>query len=324
MKHPTEKNNKSEILSAYKELFKKYESLAGDKKTAKQRIVEETNKELIEKIENGVQHTVSDVAERYIRAAQELEFKMNEGHLKYVELTAAIKLKQDELAELFGIEKEAYNMVALKEAQKAEKDAFEAEMQEQHLKLSQNVVDSQRVCENMISDTEKKQKEMEDEFKYNFAREKRLKQDELADVENDVRKKILSEREVLNKEKEDFSKEKKDLESALTALEEAKEEIEAKAKKELAIEINSIKRSYENEKKLIEAETKAERDKRTYEIGLLNNKVEELKTANVALEVKLENAYAKLQELARETVQSNSKDQLIKELSGIAKTHQSK
>lgn len=234
---------------------------------------------------------------------------------KFADLEAAIEIKSAELQEMYGIEKELQNITVVvnagkelsakieleKAAKKAELAELTETLQKEYEKKEKELSDSYAVYS---ADLKKKREREIEEYEYNLKRSRDKENDEWEDV------KIEREADIQARESK-----------AQAMFEEAEAEVAYIA--ELEEKVNSIPELIEKAK-AEGAEAASKEDAREYgykktmaekEFGYekqrLEDKVESLSaelaktlSANVALEEKLDNAYAQIRELATKTVES--------------------
>lgn len=305
-----DKNTKAQILEGYRELFQKYKELADNNLSAKDKVNKQSNISLIDNVEQGSISNLKLLADRIKEVYEDIDTTSKQ----YKELKEAIKIKEDELEELLGIDKEAFSLIALKEAQTKEQKEFEEEFSEYKIEqlniLNKEIDKYKQEIKDLIVDFARR----EEELKYNFTRQKKEQQDYIQDIKNQRDKEYENERSVLETVRIDLDQREKELEYKL-------EEIKAKHDKELAIATNSLKSKYENQIKLLEYEASSEKTQLDFKLQVLEDKISELTENNKYLSTKLDESYEKIQSLAKETVQGSQKDSMIKELSTLVKNN---
>lgn len=235
---------------------------------------------------------------------------------KYNKVEEAIKIKEAELKEVFEIEKEAYSLTALVNAQADQTASFEADMQERRVELNNSILDLRKRYDldmaslrqqyaDLKAELEKTRKREIEEYGYDIKRTRSIENDEWSD------KKAAREKELADREDAISSRESHvdelgqaivELEAELekvpalvaTAKQEGADAKERELKQVNAIALNSAKREAEFEGKLKDAQ-----------IASLTEKVEASEAANKELRAKLDDAYIKMNELATKTVQSS-------------------
>lgn len=234
---------------------------------------------------------------------------------KFSDLEAAIEIKSAELQEMYGIEKELQNITVAVNAGKELSAKIELEKAAKKAELAE-------LTETLQKEYEKKEKELSDNYAIYSADLKKKREREVEEYEYNLKRS----REKENDEWEDIKAEREaDIQAREFKAQAMFEEAEAKVAyiAELEEKVNSIPELIEKAK-VEGAEAASKEDAREYgykktmaekEFGYekqrLEDKVESLSaelskvlSANVALEEKLDNAYAQIRELATKTVES--------------------
>lgn len=234
---------------------------------------------------------------------------------RYNDVVAAIDIKEKELKEIYGIEKNAQTLVALINGYKGKeeelKEAHEkvvAERKEEIRLLSEEKI---AMLDSIDEETEAKKKEIEkqrqreeNEYAYDLMRQRKLENDEWQDQkktrEAELRAKEvdLAERFKTLEERESYVEELETKVNAIpgmieTAKEEGIQKGKADADKSHVFEIRSLKTSHEYEVKSLN-------DK----IAVYEANINRLENANAELQEKLDTAYAQMRDLAADTVKS--------------------
>jgi chromosome segregation ATPase len=315
MEKISEKCTKSTIYSAFKETLSNYNKLAKEKASLQSKIKELEKKELYNSVENPKALNLSTAVKTFAASAQALEIALEQTKEHFKKADQAVKEKEEDLQELYGIEKSCNTFIALKEAQEKEKELFEEEKE----KRMEEANDKIKQYHDRIGEMEEAHKKKVDETIYSHNMEKKKLRDELEFTKQQIKREIEMLKEDMDKGREEFEKEKKAFEATKEAFEESTKELAEAMKEKHKKAIEAISR--ENKLKIESNEVKyqSEIEKKNYQVSLLEAKVDDLQVENTNLNAKVEQAYGKLQELAKETVNSKSKDELIDKLSAVAK-----
>ena len=307
----TEKSTKKEIMEAYQEALTKL--------NLRDSMKDDPVREAVKEREAVVMADAAEIVNAGI---------LNDDYLdKYNKLTEALSLLDKRIKERYEIESELNSLTALinshkdmeitkEEEYKILKEKLANEMSEKKAELQAEItaleqqkkekimeikIDSDAVTAQIIKDRQR----AEEEYSYNLKRQRKLENDTWKD-EKAAREKELAENEkivadkeaVLDKELEKIEDLKEQVCRIPEKIEEAKEEGIKKGKtdadKSHVFEVRSLKQQYEYEQKL--ADDKIQRLEAAVEDG--RSKIAELQS-------KLDNAYAKMNELATNTVQAN-------------------
>lgn len=310
MAEVTMKSTKAEIMEAYKAAVEKLEKKEG--------MIDDPVKEAVTKRKEEVIASANVTAKESIFNPEIIK--------KYNDLIEAIKIKQFELDELYGLEAKANSMAAminaykekneeLKERQAEKEAAFDSEMNERKNAIEaeietlkqhkQEILDSIDVEAKRITDEiNLKRSREEDEYTYNLRRMRKTENDKWND-EKATREKELALREDVATEKEAKLKAQEDY---IKELEEKVNEIPTLIAK--ATE-DGVKKGKTDADKSNAFEVRALQKDANYQEQLLQNQIERLsedlvniKAEKMELQQKLDDAYAQMRELASKTVES--------------------
>jgi len=210
------KNTKKEMLDIIKSLQKGIEEREKTKLNAEQ-IREETKKiKTLEKADKTAASNLStELHSLKISINKELTAlsdKIEAEAEKYKNLNQAISLKQIELEEIYGIEKEAAKLAAILEAQNQTKNDFEKEMAEKRERQGNEFTVKRDHQEKQIAETktvwekekseylekfaeekskvEKEQLRENEEYEYQLKRTRELEQNSFADEKEQIEREI--------------------------------------------------------------------------------------------------------------------------------------
>lgn len=234
---------------------------------------------------------------------------------KFADLEAAIEIKSAELQEMYGIEKELQNITVAvnagkelsakieleKTAKKAELAELTESLQKEYEKKTKELSDSHDVyCADLV----KQRKREIEEYEYNLKRSREKENDEWEDVKAEREADIQareSKAQAMFEEAEAKVAYIAELEEKVNSIpeliEKAKAEGAEAASKEDA-------REYGYKKTMAEKEFGYEKQRLEDKVESLSAELSKVLSANVALEEKLDNAYAQIRELATKTVES--------------------
>lgn len=295
----TLKNTKAEIYEALKNSLErekkisqiKYEPEKEEKKERAKKAIEETRKNVEQKI-----------------FSEEL-------NKKYKDLEVAIQEEERKLKELYGIEKELNNIVVVVNAGKDyianienNKKRRTEEINEEIKKIEEEYKIKKEELEKEYEQKVKNQKlerEREvEEYNYKTKREREISNNQWED-EKKGREKELSKKEAEIEEKLRETEEKvkhiEELEKQVSEIPEQLEKEYARGKKEGVTEVEK-ENKYKTEllKKDYESTIERQNDK----IDILNKEIEKTNKEKIAIQEKLDKAYSQIKEMATKTVES--------------------
>jgi len=322
---PTMSNTKKEMLDAYNALLKQLQEKRDAELKPEQRIEEKRAKEVIEAasslssegVVKGIGSLKLDISRTLTQISDKLEDEVN----RLNGIQKAIDIKEEEIKELYEIEKSAAALAALIEAQNRKRQEFEFEMAVKKDDLMREIektrAEWEKEKEKYETETkeqnsaEKKKREREkEEFQYNFKREQQLLKDEFEDekakLERNIqlkreqaekelaeREKVISEKEEeLNELRQKVSAFPKELETAVNkAVKEVTEKITAEAK---------------NREQLMNKEFEGERRVLSTRIESLEKTVKGQSEQIAKLSAQLEKSYQKVEDIAVKAIDGSS------------------
>ena len=310
----TTKNTKAEILDELKKVAEENERLRSMCSTGSEDTKKTTAKVVIEAAEKDVKNNIFST-------------EMND---KFTNLTDAIKLQEDRLAELYGIEKELLDITMVINASKelqlqTEKNVKEfiadAQMDKQKklAEIAAQIAEAKTDYEELKKELAVQRKKESEEYEYDLKRKRKIEEDTYAD------KKAARDKEDAEKAAE--------LEARENALV-AKEEDIQKMRAEIAGFEERLSETYGEgytdgekaagkeygyKKSLAEKEHEYEIKTRDSEITALKAALVEKSQKIASLEEKLDAAYTKINTLATSTVEASGNIKVLGGMTGTGK-----
>ncbi|WP_028775603.1 hypothetical protein [Shimazuella kribbensis] len=346
----TEKDTKATILSALRLAEKTIGELEKGKLKAEQETTQKKATETIKKADTMVEVSMEDKITDLSKSINQILGKIGEdisteaSNLQTIK--DAIALKETELKDLFGIEKQANTLAALVDAHQELKLAQEKELKEAKEEATTTLDNIETLIKTkneeyhvlikeQAKELQQKQKRDDDEFIYNAARRIKLENDKLEDeltakrkefqleldnknAELTVYNKSLDERQVeIEKREEKIDKLDAEIEAFPAKLAEVKAEADAKAsaeiKRVLAIRESAMKKEVEADKRILESE----RDN-------LKTQLEASLQVNGTLQAKLDEAYKRIQEMGIQMVSSSNESKAFDKIASLVSEKNSK
>ncbi len=329
----TLKSTKETIYQALKEANTKIKELEKIKNNPQAEIKQKHNTETIVQAETIVSEKslakhLSELNTAFSTAINEGIDKYNKAMENIATVNDAIELKQQELEELYQIEKEFLKFSDVVNAQMDEKEKFEEqfkELKEKHQQelddIKQQLVEAKERLKNesleLKKELELQHKKEVEEYDYNIKRKRKLEEDSWTDEVTTRRKEleleIHTKKEEMNKEQEKLNEREEALtkrEAKMTELEQKIEDMPNKIKEAVdkAVEEaeKAAKRSYTFETTIL---------KKDYEgkINLLESKIETLNSnalkdaeAIKELQARLNDSYKEIKDMAAKSVEGAS------------------
>jgi len=326
-------NTKKEMLEAYSMVLKKLQEKREVELKPEKMIEEKEQREVVEVAETlsseGVVQEIGNLKLEIGKNLTQLSDGLEEEVNKFKKIQKAIEVKEEELKELYEIERSAATLAALIEAQNQKREEFELEMSARKEELNQEIQITREewqkekkqyeaeIKERDAAEAKKREREKE-EYSYAFNREQQLAKDMFEDekvkTEKDIRlkkeqmEKELSERERVIAEKEE---ELSELQRKITAFPGETEVAVNKAVKETAERLTLEAKTREE---LMRKEFDGERNVLTTRIESLERTVKEQSGQVSHLTEQLEKAYQKVQDIAVKSVEGSSN---LKSLSNL-------
>ena len=327
----TPSNTKKEILEAYHQLKKQHEEKAKQElrpeKKKEERQVQEATVVAEETAAGSIAEAVGVLRNDINAALSDIDAKIEEQVGKYIRVKEAITAKEKELAEIFDIERSAYSLAALLEAQKQKRESFEQEMTEQREKLELEIEKTREAWEDEQAESEssakeqkeqreKKRRREQEEYDYKLKREREKKTNALQDEIDQLEKEVAEKEDVFEKKVETKEMELKERETVVAEEEARIASLEAQVEK-FPKELEETVRKAVNEttdRLGIEAAKHEELLQKTFEgeKNVLASRIEsfeqitkEQKKQLELLTAQLEKAYNKVQDIAVKAVEGS-------------------
>lgn len=329
------KSTKAEIFEAYQEQLKKANELEKETLDPQKEIKQKKEKQVIKDAES----IKTDKLNAIILSLQKGIENANEEMEAYSSIAQAIKVKESELKELFGIEKEANTLAGLVNA----KNETERLMKERKLELEKEYSALKSQADKEYKDNlkkmqdelkllkkleeEKREREL-DEYNYTFNRNKNRDIEELEDRINKLKKQhdedvFAKDKEIREREQAIIEREQKahELEKAYfelqdelkTAKDTAFEEGKAKAKKNFEYEVRAIKQANDSQVAILDNNIKH-----------YHNIIEKLEQENDALRINVNTAMEKIESMARASMNTSQMEKAYQDIKKMAQNVETK
>jgi len=326
-------NTKKEMLDAYNALLKQLQEKREAELKPEKKIEEKKKREVVEVAEalssEGVVKEIGNLKLEIGKRLTHISDGLEEEVSKFNQIKKAIEIKDEEVKELYEIERSAETLAALIEAQNQKRQEFESEMAARKEELNREILaireewgkekkeHEAEIKERDAAESKRREREKE-EYGYSFKREQQLAKDKFED------EKAKTEKEIQLK-KEQMEKDLTEREKAVAEREEELGELQKKViafPKEMEEAINNavkdtterITLEAKNRAELIRKEFDGERNVLTTRIESLEKTVKEQSGQISNLSEQLEKAYQKVQDIAVKSVEGSSN---LKSLSSL-------
>lgn len=319
-------NTKKEMLDAYNALLKQLQEKREAELKPEKKIEEKKKREVVEVAEalssEGVVKEIGNLKLEIGKRLTNISDGLEEEVSKFNQIKKAIELKDEELKELYEIERSAETLAALIEAQNQKRQEFESEMAGRKEELNREIYAMREEWEKEKKGHEAEMKERDaaeakrrerekEEYGYSFKREQKITkdtfEDEKANIEKEIQlKKELMEKELAERERAILQKEEElnELQKKVAAFPSELENAVNAAVKETT---EKITLEANNRQELAKKEFDGERNVFTTRIESLEKMVKEQSVQISHLSGQLEKAYQKVQDIAVKSVEGSSK-----------------
>jgi len=318
-------NTKKEMIDTYNALLKQLQEKSEAELKPEKKIEEKKNREVIEVAETlsseGVVKEIGNLKLEIGKKLTHISDGLEEEVSKFNQIQKAIEIKDEELKELYEIERSAGALAALIEAQNNKRQEFELEMDVLKEKLDREIgtIREERekdkkeyeaeIKERDVAEAKRREREKE-EYNYTFKREQLLARNKVEDEMAKTEKEILLKKEYMEKElteREEAVVEREEelaeLQKKVTAFPDEIKETVNKAVKEAA---ERITLEAKNKEELLKKEFDGERNVLKTRIESLEKAVKEQSVHISNLSGQLEKSYQKVQDIAIKSVEGSS------------------
>ena len=318
-------NTKKEMIDTYNALLKQLQEKSEAELKPEKKIEEKKNREVMEVAETlsseGVVKEIGNLKLEIGKKLTHISDGLEEEVSKFNQIQKAIEIKDEELKELYEIERSAEALAALIEAQNKKRQEFELEMAALKEKLDREIstIREERekdkkeyeaeIKERDIAEAKRREREKE-EYNYTFKREQLLArnkfEDEMAKTEKEILlKKEYMEKELTEREEAVVEREEElaELQKKVTAFPDEIKETVNKAVKEAT---ERITLEAKNKEELLKKEFDGERNVLKTRIESLEKAVKEQSVHIANLSGQLEKSYQKVQDIAIKSVEGSS------------------
>jgi SAM-dependent methyltransferase len=329
-------NTKKEILDAYQELivlYKEKEKEALDAKKIAKEKAKEAKKSIADDLDpESVIEEMDDLKLDVNKLIDKLSQNLSSQIKEYLDVKEATRIRENELEEIYDIEKEAGTLAALVNANNKKREEFEEEMAEKKQKLQEELDELE---EKIAAEKKQHEKEMQrkreeaekehqrkmEEFEYEFERKKKLKEDEFEDKKRELEKELKEKREKVESELQEREERVAAKEDRLEKLEQQVAEFpdRLEAEKVQAIEdaTEKLKMEHQNELELTKQKYEGKIDVLETKLESYQETVTDQQAKIKELSDKIEKAYQKVQDVALKAIEGASGSKSFQELQQI-------
>lgn len=333
VKKLSDKNTKLEMLEAYQALTKQLEEKRAAELAPERRLDEKRTEEAVKvatAVESeSVDREIGNLKSQIGKMLADISDRLASESARFRSVQQAVEKKEQELKELYGIERAAVTLAALLEAQNQKRTEFEADMAGQREEL-RHEIDTKRLewdeerkaHEAEVKERDAAEKKAQDrareDFNYGFKREQQAVKDKLNDEKTTLEKEIKLKRETAEKE---FLQREKVLAEGERELAELRVKAASFPKEVETVVSQAVKEA--TDRLRLEAKSREDLARKQFEgelnvLAARNESIErankDFLAANTRLSQQLEAAYQKVQDIAEKTVEGASQSKSLAEL----------
>lgn len=332
-KQITMSNTKKEMLEAYKELLKQLEERREVELKPEKELEEKQRVETVKIADSlsaeGVVKGISDLRLEIGKLLAKISDRLEEEVDKFTKIQKAIEFKENELKEVYEIERSAETLAALIEAQRRKREEFEKETtaRKEELELEIEMAraewekekkEHEATVKEMDREEEKRRKRDKEEYAYDFKREQQIARDQLEDEKARIEKEIQQFQEQKEKELAEREKAIAEQEEELKKLREQvagfPKEIDKAVGNAVKEATDKVKMDAKNRDDLLRKEFEGERTALKTRLESLEKVAGEQNDRIAKLTEQLEKSYQKVQDIAVKAVEGSGG---FKSLSGL-------
>ena len=329
----SDKNTKQEMLDASQTVVKQLEEKRATELIPEKRMEEKKSQEAVKVAEtlspDGVDREIGALKVDIGKSLAEISDRLASEVGRFKSIQKAVESKEQELQELYGIEKAAATLAALIESQHQRRREFDADLEQQKEELNREIEmsradwDKERKTHDAeIKErdaAEKKTRDRErEEFGYLFKREQQSIKDKLNDEKAALEKEIQRKKETLERELAEREKVIGERERGLAQLQQRvvafPKELETAVDKAVKESTDRIKLEAKNREDLLRKEFEGERNVLTARIESSEKITKDLSDQNTKLSKQLETAYQKVQDIAEKAIEGSSQSKSLADL----------
>lgn len=316
---------KKEMLDAYHALLKQLQEKSEAELKPEKKIEEKKKREVVEVAETlsseGVVKEIGNLKLEIGKRLTSISDGLEEEVSKFNQIQKAIEIKDEELKELYEIERSAETLAALIEAQNKKRQEFELEMTARKEELNREISTTREewgkekkgleaeIKERDAAEAKRREREKE-EYGYTFKREQWLAKDKFEDEKAKTEKEIQLKKEYMENELTGREKAVAEREEELAELQKKviafPDEIKEAVNKTIKETTERITLEAKNKEELIRKEFEGERNVLKTRIESLEKTVKEQSGQIANLSVQLEKSYQKVQDIAVKSVEGSS------------------
>ena len=341
-------NTKKEMMQAYERLLKQLKEKKKAEMKPEETVAERKRVQAVAVADAassaGIANQIASLKTEIGKTLNELADRLEQETVKYTQVKLAVESAETELREIYDIEKAAASLAALLEAQKQEKEQFEAEMTAEREKLDDEIsthreafdyeVKTQReewkkeraeyqasVKEQEETDKKRRQREQE-EWKYQFDRERQAaeekRQHELARLDREIQLKQEQLEKVLADREQALAAAEAELQSLRARAEQFPSELDQAVSRAIQETTTRLERERKYAIDLLQKESAGEHNVLISRIESMEQTIEKQAEQIAKLSRQLEHSYGQIQDIAVKAIEGPSTSRAGTQATGLS------
>ena len=335
-------STKKEMLEAYKQVVRQLKE-KGEAQVKPQERAEERRKEEAVQVADslsteGIAREVGNLRSEVGKVLNDLSDRLEEEIGKYLQVKEAVAARENELQEIFEIEKEAQSLAALLDTQKEAREQFNAEMSEKKQALESEIATKReawnREREEHAADAksreaaEKQKREREqEEYTYSFERRKKLAEEqfeyEKAGLERELTLKRAELEENLKAREQAIGEQEAELNELRERVSGFPEELSAAVDKAVQEVSERLTRDAEAREALMKKEHEGEQGVLQSRLEALQQTVKEQQQQISRLSSQIDKSYGQVQDIAVKAIEGSGNLRMLSTLQARAEENRS-
>ncbi len=324
-KQLTLSSTKKEMLDAYAQLQERLKQKAEAEAKPEQKVEEKKNREAVETADalstEGIGKEIGRLRAEIGTILMQVSDKLDAEISRYLQVKRAFSAKEQELREIFEIEKSASTLMTLLEVQRQKREQFEQEMAQQREELEGEIESTREEWdkEKQAHDAdvkersaiEKKARDREvEEFKYKFERDQQVMREQFEHEKLRIERETQLKKEALEKELQERERALAAGESELNRLREeaasAPKRLEDAVAKAVKDATDHLSREAQNREELLKKAFEGETNVSKSRIEALQVSVKEQQERIAKLSGQIEKSYGQVQEIAIKAIEGSA------------------
>ncbi len=324
------RSTKQEIQEVYKETLEQVQERRDAELSPEKKVQDKRAREVVEVAEavssEGVVSEISKLKLDMGRMLTQISEGLEEEVGKYEKVKRAIQVKEQELKELYEVDRAAATLAALIEAQDRKREEFEVEMARRKEELTAEIdaararwererKEHEAAWKETLAAEQKRREREKEEFGYTFNREQQLAKEQFEDEKARLEKEIQLKREQLERELGERERAVAERENELNELRNRAaafpQETEAAVSKAIKETSDRLRQEAKSREDLLKKEFEGDRNVLMTRIESSEKTVKEQAEQIARLSQHIEQSYQKVQDIAVKAIEGSSESKSL-------------